>query len=132
MRQGGGKARRLCLAKEWNSVLISRKRLHYLYVKDFSNTNVNYLKKPLTPLQHKIIVSYQTSNYRLTAIETGWWSTIPIYRDKGYDIFALDIVENEVHFVLVCPLYNSMRDKFQSLMWECYVTDLGMSKSLSK
>jgi hypothetical protein len=84
MRQGGGKDKEAFLAKEWNSFLLSRKRLHYLHLKDFSNINVNYLKRPLTPLQHKIIVSYNTSNYRLAAIEIGWWSTIPIYRDKGY------------------------------------------------
>ena len=40
-----------------------------------------YLKQPLTPPQHKIIVAYRTLNHRL-AIEIGWSSTIPISRDN--------------------------------------------------
>ena len=29
--------------------------------------------------------------------------------------YATDVVENEAHFLLECPLYNSIRDKFPSL-----------------
>ena len=60
-------------------------------------------------------VAYHTSNHRL-AIEIGRWSTIPISRDNRLCHFcSYNVVENEAHFVLECPLYNSIRDKFQSL-----------------
>ena len=57
-----------------------RKKLHYLHLKDiFIYECELYLKQPLTPPQRKIIDAYWTSNHRL-AIETWWWSTIPISR----------------------------------------------------
>ena len=42
--------------------------------------------------------------------------TIPISRDtKLCHFYSYDAVENEAHFVLECPLYNPIRDKFPSL-----------------
>jgi len=104
------------LAKEWNSFHLSGKKLDYLHLKDFLKYECElYLKQPLTPPQRKIIAAYRTSNHRL-AIETGRWSTIPISRDKRLCNFcSYNVVENEAHFVLECPLYSSIRDKFQSL-----------------
>ena len=41
--------------------------------------------------------------------------TIPISRDDRLCHFSsYDVVENEADFVLECPLYNSIIDKFQS------------------
>ena len=104
------------LAKEWNSFHLLGKKLDYLHLKDFLKYKCElYLKQSLTPPQCKVIVDYHTSNHRL-AIEIGRWSTIPIARDNRLCHFcSYDIVENEAHFVLECPLYNSIRDKFQSL-----------------
>ena len=91
----------------------------YLHFKDLLKYKCElYMRQSLTSSQYKIFVTYYVSNHRLV-IKAGRWSTIPFSRDKGCVIFALDVVENEVHFVLECPLYNSMRDKFQSLIWEC-------------
>ena len=74
-----------------------------------------YLKEPLTPSQHKIIVACCTLNHRLTT-ETGQCTIIPISRDTILCHFcSYNGIENEAHFVLECPLYNRIRNKFPSL-----------------
>jgi hypothetical protein len=74
-----------------------------------------YLKQPLTPSQRKIFVVYCTSNHIL-AVENARWLTIPICRDtRPCHFCSYNAVENETHFVLGCPLYNPIRDKFPSL-----------------
>ena len=92
------------------------KKLDYLHLKDFLKYECElYLQQLLTPSQRKIIVAYRTSNHRL-AIETGWWTTIPISRDIRLCHFcSYNAIEHEAHCVLQCPLYNPIRDKFQSL-----------------
>ena len=104
------------LPKEWNSFHLLGKHLDYLHLKDFLKYKCQlYLKQPLAPPQHKIIVAYCTSNRRL-AIENGQCSTNRISRDNRLCHFcSYNVVENETHYVLECPLYNSIRDKFQSL-----------------
>ena len=58
------------LAKEWNFFHLLWKKLDYLHLKDIDKYKCElYLKQPLTPTQHNIIVAYRTLNYRLT-IET--------------------------------------------------------------
>jgi hypothetical protein len=69
----------------------------------------------LTPPQCKIITTYCTSNYRLT-IESRQWTTIPISGDTSLcHLCFYDAIINEAHFMLECPLDNSIRDKFPSL-----------------
>ena len=81
-----------------------------------SHIQMLYLKQPLTPPQPcKIIVVDCTSNHRL-AIKIRWCSTTPIPRyNRLCHIRSYNVVNNEAHFVLKCPLYNSIKDKFQSL-----------------
>ena len=90
--------------------------IDYLHLKDFLKYECElYLKQLLTPPQCKIIVAYCTLNHRL-AIETTEWSTVPISGDNRLcHFFLYNVVENEAHFVLECPLNNPIRDKFQSL-----------------
>ena len=94
------------------------KKLDYLHLKDTLKYECElYLKQPLTPPQRKIIVSYSTSNHRL-AIEIGQWSTIPISRDTSlchFCYYSLIRLENEAHFVLECPVYEHVRNKFPPL-----------------
>ena len=74
-----------------------------------------YLEQSLTPPQCKIIGAYHTSNHRL-AIEIGQWSTFLISSNNRLcHFYSCNVVENEAHFVLECPLYNSIRYKFQAL-----------------
>ena len=65
--------------------------------------------QPLTPPQHKIIVAFRTSNYRLP-INIGQWLTIIISKDNKLCHFF----SYEAHLVLEYPLYNPIRDKFPS------------------
>jgi hypothetical protein len=69
-----------------------------------------YLKQPLTQPQHKIIVTYYTSNHRF-AIEIGQWSTTLIHEDTRHSpTSALTMeLEPKAHFMAGCPLYNSIR-----------------------
>ena len=92
------------------------KKLDYLHLKDFLKYECElYLKQPLTPPQCMIIATYHTSNHRL-ATEIGRWTSILVSRDTRLCHFcSSNVVENEAHFVLECPLYNQIRDKFSSL-----------------
>ena len=57
---------------------LMRKKLGYLYLKDFLKYEYTlYFKQPLTPPQRKIIVAYHTLDHTL-AIGIGCWSTISI------------------------------------------------------
>ena len=68
------------LAKEWNTFHLSRKKLDYLHLKDFSKSKCESCCNLI-----------------------------------GYAFFFYNVVENEAHFVIECPLYNFMGIKFQSL-----------------
>jgi hypothetical protein len=59
--------KRFYLAKEWNLFHLFWKKLDYLHLEDFFPKYICelYLKQPLAPPQHKIIVAYHTSNHRL-------------------------------------------------------------------
>ena len=105
------------LVEKWNSFHLSRNTVDYLHLNDFLEYECElYLKQSLTPPQHKIIVAYHTSNHRL-AIETGQWSTIPIPRDtRLFHFCSCNAIESESHTILECPLYNSISDKFPSLL----------------
>jgi hypothetical protein len=48
---------------------------------------------------------------------TVWWSTFPVSSDNKfcYFCFQYNVVDNEVHFVWECPLYNLIIDKFPLL-----------------
>lgn len=75
-----------------------------------------YLEQPLTQPQHKIIIVFCILNHRL-AIETGQRSTIPIHEDnKLIHLCSYNVVENKAHFMAECPLYNSIRYRFHSLL----------------
>jgi hypothetical protein len=111
------KPRRLLLLKSGTlpSLWEETKKLDYLHLKDLLKYEWEfYWKQPLTPPQHKNIAAYLTLNHRL-AIEIGQWTIIPIFRDtKRCHPFSYNAVENLAHFVLECPLYRSIRDKFPS------------------
>ena len=47
----------------------------------------------------------------------GRWMSIPISSDtRPWHFWSCNAFENEAHFVLECPLYNPIRDKFPSLL----------------
>ena len=52
------------------------------------NFILKYLKQPLPPPQHKIVVANYTLNHKL-AIQIGRWSTIPSLEITCYATFAL-------------------------------------------
>ena len=102
--------------KKWNFFHLLGKKLDYLHLKDLCKYECElYLKQPLTPPRRKITVAYHTTDHRL-AIEIKWWLTILASRDNKLCYFcSYNAVENKAHFVLECPLYNPIRDKFPSI-----------------
>ena len=94
----------------------SGNKLGYLHLKDFlKHKCALYLKQSLTPPQCKIVVINCTLTHSI-AVEIGLWLTIPTLKDNTLCHFCSNsVVDNEAYFVLECPLYNSIRDNFQSL-----------------
>lgn len=55
-------------------------------------------------------------------VEIGWWPTIPTFKVNRLCRFcSSNVVENEARFMLECPLYNSMEEKF-TLIFENVVS----------
>ena len=80
-----------------------------------------YVKQPLRPTPHKIIVAY-CSVYDRLAIETRRWSTIPIPEENKLCHFcSYTVIESKAHFVLECPMYNPLRANFPSVFEKCSV-----------
>ena len=98
------------LAQKWNYFHLTRKKLDYLHLKNFVNYACeSYLKQLLTPPQHKILPHLN----HILVIEIGRRSISLISRDTN---FALKLQMKMRHtFVLWCPLYNSIRDRFSFL-----------------
>ena len=98
--------------------------LEYLHLKDFSNANVNRTCSNqwhhLNARSFLLTTSMQDHcwswimNLPLTL---DCWLTIPIFRDNILCHFcSYHVVKKEAQFVLECPLYNSIKYMFQSLL----------------
>ena len=113
MTQSGVSILHLALSSCLDYLEHAHKKIH---LNDFLKYKCElYLKQPFTPPQRNIIVAYCTSNYRL-AIEIGWWTITPISSDTRLcHVCFYDTFENEAQFMLKCPLYNPIRDKFPSV-----------------
>jgi len=79
--------KKVFLGKEWNFFHLLGNKLDYLHLKDFLKYECElYLKQPLTPSQHKIIVSYCISIMDLSlTLDDGQLSYLEI---KDYATFA--------------------------------------------
>ena len=87
-----------------------------IHLKDFLNMDVNCTWSNHL-LQHNARSFLPTApwNNRL-AIEIGWWMIIHILRTTRLCHFcSYNTIENEANFMLECPMYNPIRDKFPSL-----------------
>ena len=106
--------RYLLAIKEWNSS----------HLKGFLNYECEeYLKQPFTPPHYRIVVAYYTSNHRLV-IEIGRWLTILISKDNKLCHFFSQNVGIEAHFVVECPLYNFIRDRFSFMLQHVVLSSL--------
>jgi hypothetical protein len=86
--------------------------IRLLHLKDFLKyVSGMYLKQPLTLPQHKIVVAYHTSNHGL-AIKIGWWSIIPIRRDKSFGN-----LKSEIAYALCDELQSARLLRFQPPFW---------------
>jgi hypothetical protein len=104
---------------------LSGKKLGYLHLKEFlKHKCALYLKQSLTPPHCKIVVTNCTSTHSI-AIEIKLWLTIPTSKDNSLCHFCSNnAADNEAYFVLECPLYNFIKDKFQSLFEKVVIGSL--------
>lgn len=66
--------------------------------------------------QHNNIVAYRNSIYRL-ANKIDQWPSFPIFMNNGlWHFLPLHVFENEAHFVLFFPIFNSIRERFASML----------------
>ena len=71
-----------------------------------------YLKQPLAPTQHEIIVVLDGDQLS------------PSLKVINYATFVLTMQLKTRHtFVLECPLYNPIRDKFPSMFHNCSIIE---------
>ena len=94
------------------------RKLDYLQLEDsFSTKNENRIRSnQWHHSKRKIIVVVRTSNHNL-ATGICRWPSIPTPKDKRLCHFdTTSGVENEARFVLECPLYNAIEDKFPSVV----------------
>ena len=105
------------LTKELNSFHSLGKKLDYLHLQGFPQIWMwIVLEATFESTTTQDHCAYCTLNHRFS-IEIGQWTTIPISRDiRLCHFFSYNAFENEVHFVLECPLYNSIREKNSSLL----------------
>ena len=68
-----------------------------------------YLTSGIPHLQKKVIARFRCSNHEL-CIETGRKSNIAS-EERICKMCRLGEVEDEIHFVFVCPAYSDLRDK---------------------
>ena len=104
------------LPKSANSFRLTEQRSYCLHLNNFLNYECeSHLKQPLTSPSLKIIVAYCTLNLRF-AIEVSRQSIIQSLQITHCATFALtNVVENEAHIVLECPLYNYITNRFPSM-----------------
>lgn len=68
-----------------------------------------YLSKPLPDVYKKCITQLRLSSHNL-AVESGRFSAVP--RQNRLCKFCKDDIEDEMHFVLKCPVYQGFRSYF--------------------
>ncbi|XP_078312623.1 uncharacterized protein LOC144619140 [Crassostrea virginica] len=68
-----------------------------------------YLEKSIPKLYKKCITKIRVSSHNL-CIESGRHKNIP--RDKRFCKTCTSTIEDEYHFILVCPVYKELRSKF--------------------
>ena len=65
-----------------------------------------YLTKPIPELYKKYIIKMRLSSHNL-AIEQGRYYNVN--RNKRNCKFCIDDMEDEMHFILLCPMYTNLR-----------------------
>lgn len=75
-----------------------------------------YLEKSIPRLYKKCISKMRLSSHNLL-IETGRHKNIP--RDKRFCKTCITDIEDEYHFILVCPMYLALRSKLIKKYYWC-------------
>ena len=68
-----------------------------------------YLEKSIPKLYKKCIIEIRVSSHNL-CIELDRHKKIS--RDKKFCMTCISTIEDEYHFILVCPVYNELRSKY--------------------
>lgn len=89
----------------------SRGKFYSLFNNFFTNGHVDYHKIVKNPLYRRALIKFRTLNHRLE-IETGrWHKPLPIPLNDRKCMLC-KCVEDELHFLLICPLLSELRQKY--------------------
>ena len=108
-----------CYLQEWHESVVNCRKLNiYRYCKD--TIEMAPYHKILRERKHRSIImaKFRCSNHQL-AIETGRHAPVIIDRNDRICIycertFDIRIVEDEYHFLIVCPAYQYVRTQYLS------------------
>ena len=90
---------------------IGENKLRYYRLMKVNYTNPEkYLNTIQNPARRRALTKFRISNHQL-AIELGRFKRPPQpVSERICPMCHLNVVEDEIHFVLICPLYNVLRE----------------------
>ena len=91
-----------------SQISASPKCTYYKYLIDVYSLHY-YLSKFIPVYLRKCITKFRLSSHNL-AIETGRYIATDCSKRTCFS--CVDEIENEYHFILVCPLYHSLRKQY--------------------
>ena len=96
-----------CSKQDWHAKLLeSDKARHYRFIMLTLHT-ANYLKFNL-PIKYQIALSKLRSSVHKLKVETGRHKDIA-YENRLCTLCDYNQVEDEFHFVMICPVYENLR-----------------------
>ena len=104
-----------CYAQEWHDNIENSGKLQLYCNIKLCFESAKYLDVLREKKCISIMAKFRCSNHTL-AIETGRHSIVSIPRDERICKYCkcvqnITVIENEFHFVMVCPAYNDMRQQ---------------------
>ena len=96
-----------CAKQEWHAKLSdSGKARHYRFIMSLLET-ANYLKLNI-PIKYQIALSKLRCSIHKLKVETGRHESIA-YEQRLCTLYNHNLVEDEFHFVMMCPIYENLR-----------------------
>ena len=94
----------------WHQTLQHSQKLNFYYTMKKTYGPSAYLDLTRKNASRKALVKLRTSSHKLL-IETGRYDNIP-RNEKVCNVCNCKTIEDEIHFLLDCPSYSSLKDMF--------------------
>ena len=103
-----------CAKQEWHAKLSdSGKARHYRFIMPSLET-ANYLKLNI-PIKYQIALSKLRCSIHKLKVETGRHESIA-YEQRLCTLCNYNLVEDEFHFVMICPIYENLRSTLMPIL----------------